>query len=163
MFLPAAVSPPVTLEIKDYVAFPITGRLDGTGQTDGMLARINSLRDEPGGRNRFFISDLNGPLYILDKATKKFSIYLDFNGSDGRTGIFRKLTFEAGSGTALNVLSRSRLHAQREVLHRAHRGSSAAGLQPSQQRRRSRPERLRAIRDDRGRSRRLDRCRTRAC
>ena len=96
VFLPAAVSLPVTLEIKDYVAFPITGRLDGTGQTDGMLARINSLRDEPGGRNRFFVNDLNGPVYILDKATKKLTTYLDFNGRDGRPGIFPKLAFEVG-------------------------------------------------------------------
>ena len=60
-------APQLTLEIKDYVAMPITGTLDGTGQTDGMLARVNSLREEPGGADRFFVNDLNGPLYILDK------------------------------------------------------------------------------------------------
>ena len=94
-------SPPLTLEIRDYVAFPITGRLDGTGQTDGMLARINSLREEPGGANRFFVNDLNGPLYILDKATKKLTTYLDFNGRDGRPGLFHKLAYEVGFANGL--------------------------------------------------------------
>src|SRR5207248_1817622 len=64
----AASDPPVTIDITDYVEMPITGKLDGKGQTDGMLARINSLREEPGGATRFFVNDLNGPLYILDKA-----------------------------------------------------------------------------------------------
>ena len=29
---------------------------------------------------RFFANDLNGPLYILDKQSKRFTTYLDFNG-----------------------------------------------------------------------------------
>ncbi len=61
--------------------------------TRGLLARVNFLRDEPGGR-RFFVNDLNGPLYILDKQTKRFTTYLDFNGLGERPGLFRKLTFE---------------------------------------------------------------------
>ena len=82
----AASEPSLTLEIKDFVELPITGKLDGTGQSDGMLARMNSLREEPGGANRFFINDVNGPMYIIDKATRKITTYLDFNGRDGHTG-----------------------------------------------------------------------------
>jgi hypothetical protein len=97
-----AVSPaPVTLELKDYATFPITGVLDGKGQTDGMLARINSLREEPGGAARFFVNDLNGPLYILDKATKQLTTYLDFNGRGERPGIFHKFAFETGYANGL--------------------------------------------------------------
>ena len=59
---------------------PITGKLDGTGQTDGMLARVNSFREEPGGTGRVFVHDLNGPLYILDKKSKALTTYLNFNG-----------------------------------------------------------------------------------
>ena len=92
----AASPPPITLEIKDYAAMPITGVLDGKGQTDGMLARVNSLQEEPGGSNRFFVNDLNGPLYILDKSSRTFTTYLDFNGRDGRPGIFHKLSFDTG-------------------------------------------------------------------
>jgi hypothetical protein len=94
----------VTLEIKDYVAMPITGRLDGQGQTDGMLARVNSMREEPGRTTRFFINDLNGPLYIFDKATKAFTTYLDFNGRDGHRGLFHKLGFDAGFAGGLTTI-----------------------------------------------------------
>ena len=56
-------------------------------------------REEPGGR-RFFVNDLNGPLYILDKQSKQFTTYLDFNGVAGRSGLFQKLTFERNSRPA---------------------------------------------------------------
>src|SRR6516162_5643455 len=84
------------LEIKDYMATPITGALDGKGSNEVLLSRINALREEVGGSNRFFASDLNGPLYIVDKATKKFTVYLDFSG------IFHKLTITNGYGNGLN-------------------------------------------------------------
>jgi hypothetical protein len=67
-----------------------------------MLARVTSMREEPGGRRRFFLNDLNGPLYILDKSTKKLTTYLDFNGRDGRPGIFGKLAWEVGFANGLN-------------------------------------------------------------
>src|SRR5436190_11239734 len=92
----AAGSTTVTLEIADVASLPITGRVDGTGQTDGLLARVNSLRQEPGGASRLFLNDLNGPLYILDKTNKLLTTYLDFNGREGHTGIFHKLSFETG-------------------------------------------------------------------
>ena len=96
-----ADTPPLTIEIKDFVALPITGKPDGTGQTDGMLARVNSLREEPGATNRLFVADLNGPLYILDKKTKTLTTYLDFNGRDQRPGLFHKLAYEAGWANGL--------------------------------------------------------------
>lgn len=68
----------LTLQLEDVAALPITGELTGEN-TRGQLARINYLRDEPGGR-RFFVNDLNGPLYIVDKTTRAFTTYLDFNG-----------------------------------------------------------------------------------
>ena len=101
MLFGAGGGAPVTLEIKDYVEFPITGKLDGTGQTDGMLARVNGLREEPGGANRFFVHDLNGPIYILDKATRTLTTYLDFNGREGHPGLFRRFTFEVGWGNGI--------------------------------------------------------------
>src|SRR5438093_1078190 len=100
----AASDPPVTIDITDYVEMPITGKLDGKGQTDGMLARINSLREEPGGATRFFVNDLNGPLYILDKATTKLSVYLDFNGREGHHGLFRRFAYEVGYANGLNSI-----------------------------------------------------------
>src|SRR2546425_13101503 len=83
-----------TLEIKDFVVMPMTGKVDGRGGNELLLARVNTLREEVGGARRLFITDLNGPLYILDKATMKFTQYLNFNGNgnDGKTGMFRRLT-----------------------------------------------------------------------
>jgi Glucose / Sorbosone dehydrogenase len=92
----------MTLEIADYAVMPMTGLADGKGSNDVLLARVNALREEPGGANRFFVTDLNGPLYILSKGTKKFTTYLDFNGHDGRPGIFHKLFTDTGYGNGLN-------------------------------------------------------------
>jgi hypothetical protein len=88
---PVAVQPQVerlVLDLQDYAALPITA--DNTNDnTRAQLARVNYLRDEPGGR-RFFVNDLNGPLYILDKQTKTFTTYLDFNGAGAGRGLFPK-------------------------------------------------------------------------
>jgi hypothetical protein len=85
----------LTLRLADYATMPVTGVPDGVGN-DGSLARVNFMREEPGGARRFFVNDLNGPLYILDKETKQFSVYLDFNGSGTKTGLFDKLPITLG-------------------------------------------------------------------
>ena len=36
------------------------------------------------------------------RTTKKFTVYLDFNGNEGKKGIFRKLTILQGYGNGLN-------------------------------------------------------------
>ena len=91
--------PHMALELEDYAPLPITA--DNTNNnTRAQLARVNCLRDEPGG-HRFFVSDLNGPLYILDKKTKAFTVYLDFNGAGGRPGLFPRFTFERNFASGL--------------------------------------------------------------
>ena len=90
-------APQLTLEIQDFATLPITGKIDGTGQIMGLLARVNFMREEPGvTRNRIFVNDLNGPLYILDKQTRQFTTYLNFNGRDGQPGLFRRLPTQSG-------------------------------------------------------------------
>ena len=89
----------LALELQDYAALPITADNTNTN-TRAQLARVNYMRDEPGSR-RFFVNDLNGPLYILDKQTKTFATYLDFNGRGGRPGLFPKFTFELNFATGL--------------------------------------------------------------
>ena len=85
---PAAQQLPIVVTLQDYAALPVTGRADGAGQVDGLLARVNGVVEEPGGAERYFVPDLNGPLYILDKRTKQWSTYLDFNGRDGHAGLY---------------------------------------------------------------------------
>jgi glucose/sorbosone dehydrogenase len=91
----------LTVELRDYVTLPMTGSPAATGQVDAMLARVNGVVEEPGGGNRLFINDLNGPLYILDKNTKQLSVYLDFNGRGWRPGLFDKFAFDSGFGMGL--------------------------------------------------------------
>ncbi len=97
---PAAPDAPrKTLELADYVQMPITADKNGDN-TRAQLARVNFMRDEPGG-SRFFVNDLNGPLYILDKKSKRFTTYLDFNGFADRPGLFQKFTFQRNFATGL--------------------------------------------------------------
>ena len=86
----------LTLQIADYAALPVTGSPTGTGNNAGSLARINFMREEPGPSRRFFVNDLNGPLYILNKTTKSATIYLDFNGRGVMRGLFDRIATEAG-------------------------------------------------------------------
>ena len=89
----------LTIELEDYAALPITSTAGGTN-TMAQLSRVNFMRDEPGA-DRFFINDLNGPLYILDKATKAFSTYLNFNGREGFSGLFGRFKYERNFATGL--------------------------------------------------------------
>ena len=66
----------------------------------GQLARAGILRDEPGGQ-RFFVTDLNGPLYILNKQTKQLTPYLNFDGTGDRPGLFPKFTAAMGFAAGL--------------------------------------------------------------
>ena len=101
---PPTTPTPLTLKVKDFAALPITGKLDGTGQVDGMLARVNSVREEPSGSGRLFVTDMNGPIYILDKKTKNLSTYLDFNGRDERPGLFDRLLHDPGFSSGISQL-----------------------------------------------------------
>ena len=85
----------LVLHLADYAVLPMTGSPTATGN-GGSFARVNVMREEPGNTGRLFVNDLNGPLYILDKKTRAFTTYLDFNGRDGRPGMFDKLPFVAG-------------------------------------------------------------------
>ena len=99
-----ATAPQLTLELKDFATLPITGNIDGAGQVDGMLARVNSAREEPGGATRLFVTDMNGPIYILDKKTKALTTYLDFNGSGDRPGLFDRLLHDPGYSSGISQL-----------------------------------------------------------
>ena len=73
------------------------------------VARVNFLREEPGGGlNRFFVCDLNGKLYVLDKTTKQFAAYLDFQRNTaevpGATGLFPAFTRANGLVTIYPVI-----------------------------------------------------------
>jgi mono/diheme cytochrome c family protein len=122
---PLALPPQrLALALQDYAALPITA--DNTNDnTRAQLARVNYLRDEPGGR-RFFVNDLNGPLYLLDKQTKAFTTYLDFNGAGGRPGLFPKFTFERNFATGLTNFLFDPDYARNGVFYTLHMEDQAA-------------------------------------
>jgi hypothetical protein len=93
---------PLILELRDFAALPITGNVEGAGQVDGMLARVNSIREEPGGTGRLFVTDMNGPVYIIDRTTKTRTTYLDFNGSGDRAGLFDRLYHDPGYSSGVS-------------------------------------------------------------
>ena len=92
----------VTLEIKDFATVPISGLPLGKTTNEMLLSRVNAIREEPGGAPRLFVVDLNGPLYILDKKTRQFTKYLDFDGRDDRPGLFHKFYITSGYGNGIN-------------------------------------------------------------
>jgi pimeloyl-ACP methyl ester carboxylesterase/mono/diheme cytochrome c family protein len=109
---------PLALQLQDYAALPITADNTNTN-TRAQLARVNFLRDEPGGR-RFFVNDLNGPLYLLDKQTKTFTKYLDFNGLAGAPGLFPKFTYERNFATGLTSVVLDPDYARNGVFYTLH-------------------------------------------
>ena len=105
---PSPAAAQLTLNIENYAQAPLTGNINGSNSNSGTsayLARLNFMAEEPGVEaNRFFVNDLNGPLYILDKSTRNFTQYLNFNGRDEpdaeppivRTGLFEEMNFSSG-------------------------------------------------------------------
>ena len=139
----AEPTPRLALELQDYAALPVTA--DNTNDnTRAQLARVNYLRDEPGGR-RFFVNDLNGPLYILDKQTKTVHDLPRLQRRRRTAGTVPEIHLRAELRHRSDELHlRSRLRAQRRVLHAAHGGSGRerARRPEGRRRRRSRPDRL---------------------
>jgi hypothetical protein len=93
---------PITLELRDFATMPITGAPLGKASNEMLLARVNTIREEPGGATRLFVTDMNGPLYILDKKTKQFTKYLDFDGANNHPGLFKRFFMTTGYGNGLN-------------------------------------------------------------
>ena len=92
----------LTIHIKDFLQMPITGDPASKGSNSSALARESYMREEPGGnKERIFITDLNGPVYILNKKTNQITTYLDLNGASGKPGLFHRLTVAQGFGNGL--------------------------------------------------------------
>ena len=124
---PAGPPARLALEIADYAALPITGLPDGTGNNAGSLARINVMRQEPGPAGRFFINDLTGPLYIVDPRTRADDDLSGLQRPRFRTGLFDKLTTEAGLASGfISFEFDPGLRPQRPLLHDSSRGDGAA-------------------------------------
>lgn len=96
----------VTVQLTVYATVPQSGVLVNPTDNAVYVARVNFLREEPGGGlNRLFVCDLNGKLYVLDRTTRQFTTYLDFQRNPaeapGATGLFPAFTRAAGYANGL--------------------------------------------------------------
>src|SRR6188474_405764 len=96
----------VTVQLTDYARVPQSGELVNSPDNAVYVARVNFLREEPGGGlNRVFVGDLNGKLYILDTVTRQFTTYLDFQRNTSEApaanGLFPAFTRAAGYANGL--------------------------------------------------------------
>jgi hypothetical protein len=73
--------------IEDYANPPLSSAMGNHAYPPPInyqeqLGRVNALRSEPANAplsaSRFFVVDMNGVLYTLDKATRKFTPYITF-------------------------------------------------------------------------------------
>jgi hypothetical protein len=76
-----------TVLLEDYADLPLSAATHGGSTPSAIdykaqLGRVTSLRSEPANAalaaSRFFVNDQSSTLYILDKAAKKFTPYLNF-------------------------------------------------------------------------------------
>lgn len=90
--------------VEDYADPPLssymrTGNYPPPIDYQAMLGRVNALRSEPANAplsaSRFFVVDLNGNLYTLDKTTKKFTPYITF------PEIFPRFSTDPGAGAGI--------------------------------------------------------------
>ena len=72
--------------LQDYASLPISSltvsNYPPATNYGGQLSRVNFMRQEPANAplasNRFFVADNNRNLYILDRTTKVFTTYINF-------------------------------------------------------------------------------------
>src|SRR5262249_25496250 len=72
--------------LQDYARVPLSSTTNGNYQPpidfSGQLGRANRLRSEPPdapkSSSRFFVNDQNRNLYILDKTSRTFTPYINF-------------------------------------------------------------------------------------
>jgi hypothetical protein len=90
--------------LEDYANPPLSSPTHGGANSTAIdyktqLGRVNTLRAEPASAplaaSRIFVDDMNGTLYILETATKKFTPYLKF------ADIFPKFASDKGNASGI--------------------------------------------------------------
>src|SRR5580704_15880844 len=90
--------------LEDYANPPLSSPTHGGANSTAIdyktqLGRVNTMRPEPANAplaaSRIFVDDMNGTLYILETATKKFTPYLKF------ADIFPKFASDKGNATGI--------------------------------------------------------------
>lgn len=116
--------------LEDYATLPLSGRggsilnFGANVNFSDQLARPTFLRSEPANApladSRFFVTDLNRNLYILDKNTRSFTPYLNFQS------IFPKYYNLQGYAGGLNPIAFDPEYANNGIFYTAHLENPAA-------------------------------------
>src|SRR5207253_3948940 len=86
--------------LEDYANLPLSTPTHGGATSTAInyraqLGRVNSMRSEPANAPRaalrFFVNDQSGTLYLLDKASRKFTSYIGF------AAVFPKFVSDTGN------------------------------------------------------------------
>jgi len=120
--------------LEDYATLPVSGRggsISSFGPNEDysdQLARPTFLRSEPAGApladSRFFVVDMNRSLLILDKTTRAFTNYLNFQS------IFPRYYNAGGYAGGLNPLAFDPEYATNGIFFTAHLETPGAGAMP---------------------------------
>jgi hypothetical protein len=116
-----------TIAIEEYAMLPVSTR----GPTNPVppyniyLARANFLRSEPAPApntlNRFFVIDMNRNFYILDKNSKAFTVYINFQR------VFPKFDNQSGYGDGLSTFAFDPDYAHNGKFYTVHMENSTLG------------------------------------
>jgi len=122
--------------LEDYATLPLSGRggsISNYGPNvilSDQLARPTFIRSEPTnaplGNSCFFVTDLNRNLYILDKNTRTFTPYLNFQS------IFRRYYNVGGFAAGVNPIAFDSEYASNGLFYTAHlETNSTASAMPT--------------------------------
>jgi len=122
--------------LEDYATLPLSGRggsITSFGPNVNMsdqLARPTFIRSEPTNAPlssaRFFVTDLNRNLYILDKASRTFTAYLNFQA------IFPRYYNAGGFAGGLNPIAFDPEYASNGIFYTSHlETNSSASATPT--------------------------------
>jgi glucose/sorbosone dehydrogenase/fibronectin type III domain protein len=108
--------------LQDYASPPLSSRTTGSYPPlinyAGQLGRVNFLRSEPAtapqSSSRSFVNDLNRNLYILDKTTKTFTPYINFEE------VFRKFDNDPGYAGGLVTFAFDPAYADNGTFYTVH-------------------------------------------
>lgn len=120
--------------LEDYATLPLSGRGGSISDfgphvdLNDQLSRPNFLRSEPAdaplSSSRLFVCDLNRHLYILDKSTKSFTPYLNFQA------VFPRFFNHGGYAGGLVTFAFDSAYASNGVFYTVHVETPGSGATP---------------------------------
>jgi hypothetical protein len=133
--VPLIITNGTQVVLENFATLPLSGRggdIDNFSPPPNMgdqLARANFLVSEPDGAplssNRFFVPDLNRNLYILDKTTKTFIPYINFQS------VFPRFYNVGGFAAGLITIAFDPAYSSNGIFYTVHVETPGSGATPT--------------------------------